>query len=87
MHDRSGVETRNDGHVKLSPEVALLQDVFPTVSPEALMNALSASDNNVETAKQVHMHFWIREPPTLITQMSWHCTEAVVSSSISGLGL
>ena len=53
VHDRSGVQSRDDGHKTLSPEVALLQDVFPTASPEALINALSVSDNNVEIAKQV----------------------------------
>ena len=73
--------------MKLSSEVALLQDIFPTVSPEALMNALSVSDNNVETAKQVHTHFGVREPLTVFTQLLWYCTEAVISSSISGMGL
>ena len=62
MHDRSEVETKEDNRSKLSPEVALLQDVFPTVSPEALMNALSVSDNNVETAKQVQTYFGVNKP-------------------------
>ena len=69
MHDRSEVETKEDHRSQLSPEVALLQDVFPTVSPEALMNALSVSDNNVETAKQVQTHFRVKEPRALIKRM------------------
>ena len=71
VHDRSEVQRKDDNRSKLSPEVVLLQDVFPTVSPEALMNALSVSDNNVETAKQVRIQRGVREPRNLITQASW----------------
>lgn len=87
MHDRSEVQTKDDARSKLSPEVALLQDVFPTVSPEALMNALSVSDNNVETAKQVQIHLAVKEPLNLISRICWYCSAAVISSSISNLGL
>ena len=62
------MQSRDDVHSKLSPEVALLQDVFPTVSPEALTNALSVSDNNVETAKQVQTPLGVREPQAPITK-------------------
>ena len=78
--------------MKLSPEVALLQEVFPTVSPEALMNALSVSDNNVETAKQVQIHFLSESPllllhnlPCIALQLS-SAAQSAAKTCISGLG-
>ena len=88
VHDRSEVQTKDDDRSQLSPEVALLQDVFPTVSPEALMNALSVSDNNVETAKQVQIYLWSqRAPESDHTKPSGSALQLSSAALSAGLGL
>lgn len=53
VYDRNGRHAAASSHTDLPHEVIELQKIFPSADPEALINALSVSDNNIETAKAV----------------------------------
>ena len=53
VYDDSGHHVAGSSHANLSKEVAELQKIFPSADPEALINALSVSENSVDIAKAV----------------------------------
>ena len=53
VYDKDGRHVPACSTATLPKEVAELQQIFPGANPEALINALSVSDNNVNVAKAV----------------------------------
>ena len=53
VYDKDGRHVPACSIATLPKEVAELQQIFPSANPEALNNALSVSDNNVNVAKAV----------------------------------
>ena len=53
VYDKDDRHVPATSHANLTKEVTELQKTFPSADPEALINALSVSDNSVAVAKAV----------------------------------
>jgi len=53
VYDQNGRHAAPSSYTDLPREVSELQKIFPNADPEALINALSVSDNNIDIAKAV----------------------------------